>query len=602
MTEVTMVDRLDRQAKERGSSPAVADPRGGKFDAWDTLTWREYAEKTHTLARAFMALGLERGQVVAIAGHNSVAWVLADLAAMAAGGMPAGVYGTLTPEGAQYIAKHSRAPIYVAADDQQAEKILAGKDELPHLRAIVLFPGQKSRLGSSLVLTWEEALARAAEVSAERLAEVRAKTQAKDAATLIYTSGTTGPPKAVMLSHENLMWTSAAAQVLVDPTPGDRGVSYLPLSHIAEQMLTIHVPITCGVTIHFVPAFEQLPDALRGVQPTTFLGVPRVWEKIQDKIESQLVSAPPRRVQIFRAAQKTGLAYHQATFEGRTPPLWARAVYPLFNRLVYSKLRERLGLTQLRAAASGAAPLSAATRDWFFGVGIPISEVYGQSEDTGPTTFNKDGQAKLDTVGRPVPGVEVKIAEDGEILVRGPNVFLGYLHDPASTAEAIDKEGWLHSGDIGEFTPDGYLRITDRKKDLIITAGGKNVAPQNIEKELRQIALVSQAVVIGDRQKFLTALLTLRPETVEAFLKSKGAGALEPGAAAQHPVVRAEIEREINQRVNPKLAQYETIKRFEILPQELSEEGGELTPTMKIKRKVVVQRFSERIERMYASD
>lgn len=598
----TIVDRLDTNAIARANAPAVADPRGGKFDAWDTLSWSEYAAKTQELARAFVALGLGRGEVVAIAGHNSVAWVLADLAAIAAGGMPAGVYSTLTHEQAQYILEHSRAPIFVAADDRQAEKVLSGRARLPNLKAIILFPGQVSRLGSDLVLTWEQALARAAAVSPERLAEIRGTIKPEDPATLIYTSGTTGPPKAVMLSNHNLVWTSGSARVLIDAGPGDRTVSYLPLSHIAEQMLTIHVPITCAMTVHFVPAFEQLPEALRAVQPTSFLGVPRVWEKIQDKVEAGLASAPPARVKIFRAAQRVGLAVHSARYEGRSPPYWAQALYPLFQRLIYSKVRERLGMSSLRNAASGAAPLSAATRDWFFSVGISISEVYGQSEDSGPTTFNKDGQGKLNTVGKPVPGVAVKLGPDGEILVRGPNVFLGYLHDEQATKDTIDADGWLHSGDIGELTADGYLRITDRKKDLIITAGGKNVAPQNLEKELRDIPLVSQAVVIGDKRKYLTALLTLRPESLEAYLKGLGPVPSDPKARAAHPAVRAEIERAIAERVNPKLAQYETIKRFEILPGELSEEAGELTPTMKIKRKVVVEHYAEQIERLYTGD
>ncbi|MCC7384624.1 MAG: AMP-binding protein [Deltaproteobacteria bacterium] len=601
MGALTILDRLDLQAKERGDRPAVSDPRQGRFDAWDTLTWKEYAERTYELARAFIALGHRPGDSVAIIGPNSTAWVLADLAAIAAGGMPAGIYVTLTSEQAQYVARHSKASIVVASDAKAADKILSGKDTLPALKAVILFPGQSGADGK-LLLSWQQALERASSVDKARLDEIRAAMKESDPATLIYTSGTTGPAKAVSLSHKNLTWTADAACALVDPQPGDRVVSYLPLSHIAEQMLTIHAPITAGVTVHFVPVMEQLADALRAVRPNALFGVPRVWEKIQAKVEAGVASAPPMRVKLFRAAQRVGLAVHRAKFEGRSPPVLESLVYPLFDRLVYSKLKDRLGLDQSRMAITGAAPMSPATRDWFLSLGLPISEVYGQSEGCGPTTFNKAGEGKLNTAGRALPGVQVRIAEDGEILVKGPNVFLGYLFDAAATADTVDAEGWLHSGDVGVLDPQGFLKITDRKKDLIITAGGKNVAPQNIEKELRELSLVSQAVVIGDQRKYLTALLTLKPEALAHFCQQNGVTDVDPAARSQHPKVREAIQAAIEQQVNPKLARYETIKRFEILPDELSEDRGEMTPTLKIKRKVVGQRYAAQIERMYEGE
>jgi long-chain acyl-CoA synthetase len=593
----TILDRLDQQVRERGDRPAVADPRSDTFDAWDTLSWKQYADQIYTMARAFHALGLRPGGAVTIAGPNSVAWVVADIAAMAAGGVPAGIYVTVTPEQAQYIVKHSRAPVAVASDHGQARKLIAGWGELPELQAIVLFPGQPAIAGEPRVLTWEQALARAEEVPMATIAEIRRSIPSTAPATLIYTSGTTGPPKAVVLTHDNLAWTSGIARELVDSRPGDRSVSYLPLSHIAEQMLSIHVPITTGATVHFVSVMEKLADALRAVQPSMFFGVPRVWEKIQAKVEAGVATAPPLRQKLFRSAQAVGLAVHRARFEGKPAPLGARLAYPLFHKLVYSKLKARLGFGSMRVCATGAAPMSPATRDWFVAVGIEISEVYGQSEDCGPTSFNRAGDARLDTVGRPIPGIEVKIAADGEIVVRGRNVFAGYLHDETATREAL-VDGWLHTGDVGVLT-DGYLRITDRKKDLIITAGGKNVAPQNIERELRELPLVSQAVVIGDRRKYLTALITLVPEELARVCTERGITESDPAARARHPAVIALIDEAIRTQVNPRLAQYETVKRFEILPGELTEEGGELTPTMKIKRKVVGTKYAELIERMY---
>jgi long-chain acyl-CoA synthetase len=326
--------------------------------------------------------------------------------------------------------------------------------------------------------------------------------------------------------------------------------------------------------------------------------VPRVWEKIQAKIEAALATAPPNKVKMFRRAQKVGLAVTAAKFEGRSPSLGDRLLFKVFDRLVYSKLRARLGLDHARVLVTGAAPMSPATRDWFLGVGIAISDVYGQSEDTGPTSFNEYGRAKIGTVGRPVDGIEVKIAADGEICVKGPHVFLGYYKDEAATKEVLE-DGWLKSGDVGELDADGFLKITDRKKDLIITAGGKNISPQNIEKMLCELELVSQSVVIGDQRKYLSALVTLVPEVLEAFCKKQGINESDPEKRALHPAVRAELQRLIDTKVNPRLAQYETIKRFEILPAELSEAAGELTPTMKIKRKVVNTKHAAVIAKMY---
>lgn len=598
MAENSMLDRLEQRAAERGDRPALLEPRSARYDAWDTITWREYADIVRRLARGFIALGLERGDAVTITGPNRPAWVLADLAAMAAGGLPAGIYATATAEQTEYILGHAGASIAVVVDDAQAQKVLALKPRLPKLRAVVLFPGASRPQATQGVYSWEEVLAKGDATPAERLDERRNQTKVKDAAMLIYTSGTTGPPKAVMLSHENLLWTAGAAAKLVQMHPGDGMVSYLPLAHIAEQMLTIHAPLTFAVTVHFVPVLEQLADALRMVRPHAFLGVPRVWEKIQAKVEAGVASAPPAKQRLFRLAQRVGLRVMRQRFEGRHAALVDRVAFEVFDRLIYRKFRERLGLDRARYVATGAAPLSRSTRDWLLSVGLGISEVYGQSEGSGPTSFNEFGKGREGTVGLPVPGVQVKIAPDGEILVRGPNVFLGYLHDEQATRETI-IDGWLHSGDVGEIDRDGYVRLTDRKKDLIITAGGKNISPQNIERLLTEIPLVSQAVVIGDQRKYLSALVTLVPEELERFCREAGIMERDPTRLASHPQVRDVVQRAIDQNVNPRLARHETIKRFDILPSELSEGAGELTPTMKIKRKVVSSRYASHIDRLY---
>lgn len=595
----TILDRLEARAAERGEQPALCDPRSSSYDAWDTLTWSEYYGRVNQLARGFIALGHEVGDAVAIIGPNRTPWVLSDVAAMAAGGMPAGIYPTSTAEQAEYIVADSGASIVVVCDLEQANKLLGRKDNLPKLKAVVLFPEVEIPADADpLLVRWADVLSKAEQTPEARLSEIRAGLTPDTAATLIYTSGTTGPPKGVVLTHHNLAWTSKTGMDLVETRAGDRCLSYLPLPHIAEQMMTIHGPITIGATAHFVPVLEQLPAALAQVRPHFLFGVPRVWEKIQTKVEAGAAQAPPIRQKIFAAAKRVGLPVMRARFEGRKARGLEPLLFGLFDRLVYSKFRARLGLDACRFQFTGAAPMSPATRDWFLSMGTPISEVYGQSEGSGPTSFNIHGQAKIGTVGKPIPGIEVRIAEDGEILVQGPNIFAGYLGKPDKSAETL-HEGWMHTGDVGVLDEQGFLRLTDRKKDLIITAGGKNVAPQNIEGLVREIDLISQAVVIGDRRKYLSCLIALEPEKLDAFCKDNGIKASGAAAQARHPRVEEAIQKAIDARVNVHLARYETIKRFTVLERELCEEQGELTPTMKIKRNVVNKRYAELIDEMY---
>jgi long-subunit acyl-CoA synthetase (AMP-forming) len=416
-----------------------------------------------------------------------------------------------------------------------------------------------------------------------------------DRLTLIYTSGTTGPPKAVMISHDNITFVAQAVSDLVNGGSDDVMLSYLPLSHIAEQAITLHGPMWMGACTWFAESIELLGDNLREVRPTIFLGVPRVWEKIQAKMVAAGAQNPPLKKKIAAWARKTGLAARYGEQNGRPFPL----THAIANKLVYSKVSEKLGLDRCRLQVTSAAPISKDTLEFFLSLNIPLYEVYGMSECTGPATISLPGRYKTAKAGFCLPGVELKIAEDGEVCMRGRHVFKGYYKNPEATAEALDAEGWLHSGDIGVIDPDGFLRITDRKKDLIITAGGENVAPQLIEGQLKSIPVVAQAAVIGDRRRFLTALITLVPEELARVCTERGITESDPAARARHPAVIALIDEAIRTQVNPRLAQYETVKRFEILPGELTEEGGELTPTMKIKRKVVGTKYAELIERMY---
>jgi long-subunit acyl-CoA synthetase (AMP-forming) len=379
--------------------------------------------------------------------------------------------------------------------------------------------------------------------------------------------------------------------------PTDWSLSYLPLSHIAEQVMSIHLPAVSGGTLSFCEDLNQLGDYLREVRPHLFLGVPRVWEKIQAKMTEAGAAAPPLRKKIAAWARKLGLENGYALQQGKPRPF----LYPLANKIVYSKVRERLGLDRARYLATAAAPIAKSTLEFFLSLDMPILEIYGMSECTGPGTMSKPGAFRTATVGKIFPGTELKIAEDGEILMRGPHVFLGYLKDEEATRQTIDADGWLHSGDVGQFDGDAYLRITDRKKDLIITAGGKNVAPQNLEALLKGIPGVAQAVVVGDRRKYLVALLTLDPESARREAQAAGASGSTVAELAGDPKLVARIDEGVK-KVNAGLASYESIKKFKILADEFTIESGELTPTMKVKRKVVNDRYKDAIESLYGGE
>jgi len=412
--------------------------------------------------------------------------------------------------------------------------------------------------------------------------------------TLIYTSGTTGRPKGVMLTQDNLAWTAAQACDLVGAGEKERVLSYLPLSHIAEQMFTIHIAAVAGYPVYYAESLDKLLANMVEVEPTMFFGVPRVWEKFHAGVLEKLSENDGVKSKLVGQATAVGRRVISRVSQGQRAAIPDAAQFTVFEKLVYSKVKEGLGLSSARMCVSGAAPISQEVLEFFAGFGLPIYEVYGQSEDSGPTSFNFPGRTRFGTVGPPFPGVEIKIASDGELIVRGRNVFAGYFKDPEATAEAV-SDGWLHTGDLGEFDADGYLSITGRKKDIIITAGGKNVAPNLLEGGIRSHPLVSEAVVIGDRRKFLSALVSLDSEAAGRFMKER-----ELSGPPEHcDEIRAEIQQAVD-TVNAEMARVEQIKKFTILPRELSIAEGELTPTLKVKRNVVASHFEPEIEAMYS--
>lgn len=580
MTFETVAGMILRAGAERGRAVAYARRAGA---GWQTTSWAEYAAQVRSAAKGLIALGVQPGTPVCIFGTNQPEWVIFDVAAMAVGAMPAGIYPTSTAEECAYVINHSAAPAVLVQDRERLGRILARRADIPGLRHIVLMGGD--RIEAPGVMTWDEFLAGGREVPDE-LVESRLRDLGKgDGGMLLYTSGTTGPPKAVVLPHEAL---SCWARTLIDIIPmggRDRVVSYLPLSHIAEQIPTVLTPAVSGHAVYYEPEIKRLAETIKEVRPTGFFAVPRVWEKFYAGAGAAVGEAKGVKRAVLKRAFAAGREYVDALSRGDRPGTGLRRRFRLYNRLVYSRAREQMGLDQAWCVFSAAAPLSPAIIRFFAGLGMQILNIYGLSECTGLCTYNRPNRNRIGSVGPALPHVELRIAADGEILTRGPNNFLGYLKDPAATAAALDEEGFLHTGDVGYLDEDGFLFITDRKKDIIITAGGENVTPSLIEAELKKHPVIGDAVVIGDRRPYLTALVFPDREAVERLgLDDAGVRAGVEGAVAE---------------VNGGIAPVRQIKKFTILEQALSIERGELTPTVKVKRRAVQENFAAEIAAMY---
>ncbi len=582
----TVIDVLQETAAQYGDSPALVAKRGGE---WTARTWQDYRDEVFRAAAGLVALGVEVGDGVAIMGDNCPEWFIADVAAIAAGGIPTGIYTTNTTEQSTYITEHCGASVAVLEDASYLGKL--DRHRLPKLQHVVLMQGS----AEAGALSWNDLLAAGgAEEQAELEARIAAL-EADDVCTLIYTSGTTGHPKGVMLSHTNLAWTSALVVDRYGIVNGESVVSYLPLSHIAEQVVSLHGPMARGCTTWFAESVEKLPEALRAARPHIFLGVPRVWEKIQAKMQALGAEASPLKQRIGAWAKGVGLRGGYADQRGEKRP-WN---YGLADRLVFSKVRQGLGLDRARVCVTSAAPIGLDTLEYFLSLGIPVLEIYGMSECSGPATFSYPDDYRTGAAGRALPGGEIAIADDGEILIRGPHVFQGYYRNEEATQATLDADGWLHSGDIGALDPDGFLRVTDRKKELLITAGGKNVAPQPLEARLKGIRGIAQAVVVGDRKKYIASLLVVDEESLAKLTVEIGSSASDADEATRCPRFLEHVQKGVD-ALNLELAQYESIKRFELLAEPLTVESAELTPTMKLKRRVIEERRAVAIGRLYS--
>ncbi len=565
--------------------------------AWRAFTWGDYRDEVRAIARGLIALGHAEGECVALVGKNRPEWVFCEMAIMAVRGVPAPIYTTSTPEQVAFIVNNSRARIAIADDAEQLGRyrdcIAAGA-----MAAEVLVVMDALNAPGAVSLDALKALGTDA-FDAEldrRIATIGME----DLAVLIYTSGTTGTPKGVMLDHGNVAALVDAVReryaVYFDENEY-RVVSYLPLCHVAEQIFTVFAHLSTGGEVWFCPDLKEIKEHLLEAHPTVFLGVPRVWEKFQAALEAKLSQSTGFKAWLTDWARRTELAAFEA--EARTGAPVGGLSRALANRLVISKVKGALGLDRLQLAATGAAPIATHTLRFFASLGIVIHEAYGMSETTGVTHVQPYRRPRFGTVGPALVGVEARIAEDGEICVRGRTMTRGYLHLPEQTAELFTADGWLCTGDLGEIGEDGYLRITGRKKDLLITSGGKNVAPAELEAYLQQIVGVAQAVVVGDRQPYLCALVTLDPENLGALRTLTNAPDADVATLAADPRVTAFLMAEAERLCNAKVASYQTIKRLRVLPVDFSVDGGELTPTMKLKRNVVSTKYAAEIEAVF---
>jgi long-chain acyl-CoA synthetase len=594
----TLCDLLAEHAAGHGDAPAMSWRRDG---AWQTLSWRDYRERVAEVAMGLAGLGVGRGDFVAIMASNRPEHVLADQGAVHAGAIPTTFYYTLPPEQIRYVAGHCEAKVAVLEDRDMLKRWQELRPDLPGLRHLVLLEGAEDGDGPD-VLGWDELVLRGRQaLAADRDAfeALRGRVGPEDNATLLYTSGTTGPPKGVLLTHHNVLYQCTALDRLTGLEPGGSSVSYLPLAHIAERVLSIYGPLTMRTHIWFCPEPAQAVEYVRQARPTLFFGVPRVWEKVKAGIEAKLAAEEnPRKRKIAQRAVATGLEVVRRGQRGEPVPLGLRARHALLERLVLAKVRHAIGLDRCAFASSAASPLAVDVAEFFAALGLPLVEVYGMTETTGVATGNRPGKVKIGSVGPALDGVEVRLADDGEVLVRGPVNTPGYFRQPEATAELIDADGWLHTGDVGRLDDDGYLTIVDRKKELIITSSGKNVSPANIEGLLKEHPLIGQVLVYGDNRPYVVALIVLDHELAPTWATANGLAIGDLAELAAADRVLEEIQLAV-EAANQRLARIEQVKHFQVLPVEWTAESEELTPTLKLRRRIIHAKYAEHIDALY---
>ena len=583
---------------ERGDGVAMREKDLG---IWRAVTWRQYGERARRAGLGLVALGLQPRDVVSIIADNGPEWLYTDLGTLSVGGVTNGIYTTDAPRQVEYIVNDSGTRFFFAGDEEQLDKILEVRARCPQLVKIIVFDTEGLHgFKDEQVMTFDELLDLGARYDAEhpdaweRMVDIA---QPEDLAILVYTSGTTGPPKGAMLSHRNILFQLGYADFIAEPRPGDQQLSFLPLSHVAERTFTVFYPLRTGATVNFAESIDTVPDNLREVAPAVFFAVPRIWEKFYSGTALRMRDATLLGSVAYRWALGVGMRMAERRIAGRRPTLGLRLLYRLADFAVLDNLKRSMGLHRVRGAATGAAPIAPDLIKWCMALGIDMREVYGQTENCGLATAMPSDRTKLGTVGVARPDTEVRVSPQGEILLKGPHVFLGYYKNAERTSQTI-VDGWLHTGDVGRMDGDGFVTITDRMKDIIITAGGKNITPSEIENQLKFSPYISDAVVIGDQRKYLSCLIMIDHETVAQFAQEHNVPFTNFASLCRAREVQDLIWDEI-ERVNKQFARVETIKKFRLIEQLLTAEDEELTPTMKLKRTFVNRKYKDVIDSMY---
>ncbi len=586
-------DRVERSADR----PAHSYKQGS---GWTTIAWREVGQVVREVALGLIALGRGKGERVALLSASRAEWVQADFAIFSAGCVTVPIYPSYPPDLIAYVVNDSEAKTLIVEDPAQLAKALEARDRMPGLEQIVVITGYEAPQPPKIVMTWEtlRRLGRDSEAAHKStLAERVAATQAEDIATIVYTSGTTGPPKGVVQTHANHI---AALQASMEATPTQEGwvhLLFLPLAHSFAR-LEAFLGVAHGLTTAFAENLDKVGDNLKEARPHFICSVPRVFEKVYAKILSGVAAGSPVKQKIFHWALGVGRDVSRHQQRGQPIPAGLAWKRKLAHKLVFAKLHAALG-GRLEFAVSGGAPLARDIAEFFHAAGILLLEGYGLTETCPALTFNRLTRYKFGSVGQALPGVELRIAADGEILARGPNIATrGYFKQPEATKEVFAADGWFHTGDIGRLDEDGFLFITDRKKDLIVTAGGMNIAPQNVENLLKADPFISQVMVYGDRRPYPVALITVNPDELQKFARDQGLLVTDPAALVRHPKVVERVGRTVEEK-NSQLQSYAQIKKFTVLPTDFTLDGGELTPTLKVKRKVVAQKYLAVIEELY---
>ncbi|MCD6569922.1 MAG: long-chain fatty acid--CoA ligase [Deltaproteobacteria bacterium] len=591
---------LRRRAFKHGSRLAVEKRLKG---VWQGCTWEEYYDAAKAIGLGLYSLGVRKGDRVSLLSQNRLEWIFLDMGIMGIGACTVPIYVTLPASEVAYIISNSESKVYIAENKVALNKALEKLDECTSLKKIVVIDTEDCDMSSDMVISFEELKNLGKELESkesglfERLTD---EVEREDLATIIYTSGTTGPPKGAMITHSNIFAVLRGLGAIVPAFDTDVTVPFLPLCHVYERVAGHFTGILAGITTHYAQDFDTIVEDIQAKKPTIILAVPRVCEKVYAKILSEVKEQPEWKQKVFNWAKDIGAKVSHLKERREEIPLLLDLQYKLAYKLVYAKLRDALGGRVRWMTASGA-PISREIIDFFNAAGIFVIEGYGMTECTAPTSLNTLDDYKFGTTGKPIPCNQVKIADDGEILIKGGNVIKGYWKMPDETKEAFTEDGWFKSGDIGHLDEDGYLVITDRKKDLIITAGGKNIAPQNIENLFKEDPLFEQFVVVGDMKKYLVGLVNINLEEAQRLAKEEGIQFSSPEELLDNKDFSSIVDKHVEDR-NKHLARVETIKYYRIVKQPFSEETGELTPSLKVKRKVVMEKYKDVIDGMYSKE